>query len=68
MKKFIILFLALLALPCLALGETVVTSFYPVWIMTLNLTSGLEDHVTVRNLAAPSFGCLHDYQLQQTLF
>ena len=32
--------------------------------MTLNLTSGLEDHVTVRNLAAPSFGCLHDYQLQ----
>ena len=64
MKKFIILFLALLALPCLALGETVVTSFYPVWIMTLNLTSGLEDHVTVRNLAAPSFGCLHDYQLQ----
>ena len=64
MKKFIMLLLALLVLPGLALCETVVTSFYPIWIMTLNLTSGLEDHVTVRNLAAPTVGCLHDYQLQ----
>ena len=64
MKKFIMWLLALLVLPGLALCETVVTSFYPIWIMTLNLTSGLEDHVTVRNLAAPTVGCLHDYQLQ----
>lgn len=64
MKKFLILLSVLLILPCIALAETVVTSFYPVWIMTLNLTHGLEDHVTVRNLAAPSVGCLHDYQLQ----
>lgn len=64
MKKFMILLLALLVLPGLALCETIVTSFYPIWIMTLNLTSGLEDHVTVRNLAAPTVGCLHDYQLQ----
>lgn len=64
MKKFMILLLALLVLPGLALCETIVTSFYPIWIMTLNLTSGLEDHLTVRNLAAPTVGCLHDYQLQ----
>ena len=64
MKKFMILLLALLVLPGLALCETIVTSFYPIWIMTLNLTSGLEDHVTVRNLAAPTVGCLHAYQLQ----
>ena len=64
MKKIAALLLVLLFLPCCALAETVVTSFYPVWIMTLNLTRGLEDHVTVRNLAAPSVGCLHDYQLQ----
>ena len=64
MRKFLILLLALLVLPGLALCETVVTSFYPIWIMTLNLTDGLEDHVTVRNLAAPTVGCLHDYQLQ----
>jgi len=63
-KRFTALLLVLVLFPCLALSETVVTSFYPVWIMTLNLTRGLEDHVTVRNLAAPSVGCLHDYQLQ----
>lgn len=64
MRKFLILLFALLVLPGLALCETVVTSFYPIWIMALNLTDGLEDHVTVRNLAAPTVGCLHDYQLQ----
>lgn len=64
MKKLISLLMILLLLPCLASSETVVTSFYPVWVMTLNLTRGLEDHVTIRNLAAPTVGCLHDYQLQ----
>lgn len=64
MKRFLTLLTVLLMIPCLAPAETVVTSFYPVWVMTLNLTRGLEDHVTVRNLAAPSAGCLHDYQLQ----
>ncbi len=64
MKRFAVLLTVLFLFPCLAAAETVVTSFYPVWIMTLNLTQGLEDHVTVRNLAAPSVGCLHDYQLQ----
>ena len=64
MKKFAALLFALLVLPCAALCETVVTSFYPIWLMALNLTRGLEDHVTVRNLAAPTVGCLHDYQLQ----
>ncbi len=64
MKKFFVLLTALLVLPVLSFCETIVTSFYPVWVMTLNLTRGLEDHVTVRNLAAPTVGCLHDYQLQ----
>ena len=64
MKKFLSLLLLLILFPCLALSETIVTSFYPIWIMTLNLTAGLEDQVTVRNLAAPTVGCLHDYQLQ----
>jgi zinc transport system substrate-binding protein len=54
----------MIVFPCLAFSETIVTSFYPIWIMTLNLTKGLEDHVFVRNMAAPSVGCLHDYQLQ----
>lgn len=63
MKKWVALLFLLLFLPVAASAETIVTSFYPVWLITLNLTKGL-DHVTVRNLAAPSAGCLHDYQLQ----
>lgn len=67
MKKRIIRCAALLLLavllPVCSLGETVVTSFYPVWLLTLNLTQGI-DGLTVRNLAAPDTGCLHDYQLQ----
>lgn len=49
-------------LPLAALGETVVTSFYPIYWMALNLCDGLEG-VEVHNLAAPETGCLHDYQL-----
>lgn len=66
MKKFCCLVLALLLLlPSLAGAETIVTSFYPVWILTLNLTEGL-DGVNVVNLADPSAGCLHDYSLQNS--
>ena len=63
MKRFTALLLVLLLLPAAAFSETIVTSFYPVWLITLNLTEGL-DGIVVRNLAAPSVGCLHDYQLQ----
>ncbi len=63
MKRFAVLLLALLFIPLTAPAETVVTSFYPVWLITLNLTKGLS-HVSIRNLAAPTVGCLHDYQLQ----
>ena len=64
-KLFCIILAALLLLPCLAGAETLVTSFYPVWLMTLNLTEGLED-VRVVNLAGQSTGCLHDYTLQNS--
>lgn len=64
MKKGLTLLLILvLLLPCAGLAETVVTSFYPVWIFALNLTEGL-DGVNVWNMTAPDTGCLHDYQLQ----
>ena len=59
MKKLLALLLVLmLFLPAFAAAETIVTSFYPVWIMTLNLTDGLEG-VSVVNLAEPTTGCLH---------
>ncbi len=65
MKKLASLLLALLLLaaPACASGETVVTSFYPIYLFALNLTEGTPD-VTVHSLAAPGTGCLHDYQLQ----
>ena len=64
-RKWISLLIALLLVfPAAASSETViVTSFYPIWLFTLNLTAGIDD-VTVRNLAAPETGCLHDYTLQ----
>ena len=66
MKKALIVFLSLLLLvPVLAGAETVVTSFYPIWILTLSLTDGV-DGVEVVNLAEPSTGCLHDYSLQNS--
>ena len=66
MKKFLALLLVLtLFLPAFAVAETVVTSFYPVWILALNLTEGMED-VSVVNLAEPTTGCLHDYTLQNS--
>ena len=66
MKRMICFLLALLLLlPVLSCAETIVTSFYPVWILTLNLTDGV-DGLDVVNLAEPSTGCLHDYTLQNS--
>ena len=64
MKIKLAVLLSLLATTLLAVGEPVrvVTSFYPVYIATLNLTAGVEG-TEVHNLAAPHVGCLHDYQL-----
>lgn len=42
---------------------TVVTSFYPMYVLTRNVTEGI-DGVAVVNMAEQSVGCLHDYQLQ----
>lgn len=55
--------LALLMTPVWAAGETVATSFFPIYVFALNLTEGLEG-VEVESLTAPDTGCLHDYQLQ----
>ena len=43
-------------------GFRVLTSFYPIYVLTLNVTEGIEG-VQVRNMAVPQTGCLHDYQL-----
>ena len=41
---------------------TVVTSFYPMYIATLNIVDGVEG-VRLENLSEPQAGCLHDFQL-----
>ena len=56
----------LLATGCAAQKDgqtTIVTSFYPMYVLTLNVTDGV-DGVTVQNMAEQNVGCLHDYQLQ----
>ena len=40
----------------------IITSFYPMYIATLNIVDGIED-VELENLTKPTTGCLHDYQL-----
>jgi zinc transport system substrate-binding protein len=42
---------------------TVVTSFYPVYIATINITRDVPG-VNVINMTHTSTGCLHDYQLK----
>ena len=41
---------------------TIVTSFYPMYISTLNIVKDIPD-VEVINMTAPQPGCLHDYSL-----
>ena len=40
----------------------IITSFYPMYIATLNIVDGIDD-VELKNLTKPTTGCLHDYQL-----
>lgn len=40
----------------------IVTSFYPMYIMTLNITEEVEN-VEVENMADNQVGCIHDYTL-----
>lgn len=40
----------------------IVTSFYPVYIMTLNITQGAEN-IELVNMTDTNVGCLHDYTL-----
>jgi zinc transport system substrate-binding protein len=40
----------------------IMTSFYPMYIATLNVAKGMEG-VEVVNLTKPQTGCLHDYQM-----
>jgi zinc transport system substrate-binding protein len=45
-----------------SVGTTIVTSFYPIYISTINIARDIEG-VKVINMTKPQTGCLHDYQL-----
>ena len=66
MKKAMAMLLLMLLLgSCVVTGaqaKTFVTSFYPMYIFTLNVTKDVPD-VSVVTLAGENVGCLHDYQL-----
>nr|WP_319487348.1 metal ABC transporter substrate-binding protein [uncultured Caproiciproducens sp.] len=72
MKRAIAVILAAVLLACSAgcvrrtpqtVRFRVVTSFYPLYIMALNITEGVPG-IQVDNMAGQQTGCLHDYQLQ----
>ncbi len=72
MKRILSLFLALVLVvlmccSCSAPKEQndnilLVTSFYPIYLFTLNIVDGIEE-ITVECMAEQNTGCLHDYQL-----
>jgi len=71
MKKISILICIILSLICFSGCKkntnnddklNIVTSFYPMYITTINITDNIKD-VEVTNLTAPTTGCLHDYQI-----
>lgn len=73
MKKIICLLLALSLVftgGCVGVGNdvektekiTIATSFYPVYIFTLNIVDGI-DAFEVKCMAEQNIGCLHDYTL-----
>lgn len=41
----------------------IVTSFYPIYVIALNITDGIDD-VSLKNMTDNSAGCLHNYTLQ----
>jgi zinc transport system substrate-binding protein len=41
----------------------IVTSFYPVYVATINITKGITG-VAVKDMTKPQTGCLHDYSLK----
>lgn len=70
MKKFLSFALIILTFALVGCGSEkkdddklkIVTSFYPMYLETLNITRGVEG-VEVVNMTPPQTGCLHDYQL-----
>jgi len=77
-NKYIFVFVMLLTILVVSFGFTniyvshnqtaededfvVVTSFYPMYIATMNVVGDTEG-VTLKNLSEPQTGCLHDFQL-----
>ena len=74
LKKKIIFVLIVLALICAIIlvgikkngnikdNINVTTSFYPMYIASINLLDGIEE-IEVNNLTQKSTGCVHDYTL-----
>ncbi|MEI8233799.1 MAG: zinc ABC transporter substrate-binding protein [Verrucomicrobiota bacterium] len=59
---FLVAFAALLVSSAKAEPLKIVASFYPMYVMTLNIV-GETPGVTVEPMTEPLTGCLHDYQL-----
>lgn len=79
LKKYISIIIVIILIICFVIGKNIynqkkeksndkfeiLTSFYPIYIMTLNVANGAED-VKVSNMAEKYTGCIHDYTLTTT--
>lgn len=79
LKKYISIIIVIVLVICFVIGKNIynqkkeksndkfeiLTSFYPIYIMTLNVANGAED-VKVSNMAEKYTGCIHDYTLTTT--
>lgn len=79
LKKYISIIIVIVLIICFVIGKNIynqkkeksndkfeiLTSFYPIYIMTLNVANGAED-VKVSNMAEKYTGCIHDYTLTTT--
>lgn len=67
-RSLALLFSVFMLLPLASCADTshtdasIITSFYPIYIFTKNLTDGI-DGISVENMTEQSVGCLHDYTL-----
>lgn len=70
-KIFLIIILSIFIITCTGCVNKreekekiqIVTSFYPVYIMTKNITNNI-DNVSVENMSDTNVGCIHEYTLK----
>lgn len=63
LRRLFVVYLLCMIVNATGLSEcTIVTTFYPMYVLTSALTDNAEN-ITVKNMVSETVGCLHDYSL-----